>query len=184
VSNKLVGVVEKINKKSDTTKGKSWTKISFQVKNQWIGGFMSKNDTDDRAKVKEGDQVEIIWKENGQYKNLETITIQQAASETPEVSASGNSTNGGTEYIPQHVRDFRQTLAGSRNAAISFVEMAVKLNALPLPKDAKKHADALLVHVNEYTDVFAKQMLSAKQEDYVTKDEVEGDQAEDDSDKE
>lgn len=179
---KLVGVVEKINTKSDTTKGKKWTKISFQVKGEWIGGFVNKDDSDDRMNVKEGDEVEITYKVNGTYKNLDEIKILTKGDSKKETAATGNAETAGTEYIPQHVRDFRQTLAGARNAAISFVEMAVKLNALPLPKDTKKHADALLVHVNEYTSVFATQMLNAKQEDYMQKEEVNEDEPEEGED--
>lgn len=151
--------------------GGKWKKLSLKVKGTFYSGFINKKgDGDDREVVKEGDTVklEYINSDDGRYKNISKVTItgtQTTKDVQPKQSSAGNTTSPATassEYVPSNVRDLRITIAGARNTAIEFVRLALDKEVIALKaKQQGKRIDELLEHVNHYTEVFAKQLLSA-----------------------
>lgn len=163
----VVGAVESINKNSGTTNGKKWNKLAVKVAGNWYSGFVTGQSPDDRASVKEGDTVEITYKVNGDYRNLDSLKIkpQEAGQAKGLVSATAYKQE---EYTPSSVKDLRITAMSARNAAIDFVDLALKHEALTLGKVQNKKADILLEHVNYYTKVFGGQALTVTQEDMLS----------------
>jgi len=157
-------VVERVNRTEGP--GGKWKKVSVQVKGNWYSGFVNNKTTDDRTKVAEGDIVTLDYVQSGRFFNIENLKVTGNANKVTSdvVSVSvGNSTATVSEYVPANVRDFRITVAAARNAAIEFVKLALDKGALTLGAGKKKgeQVDTLLAHVNNYTEVFANQMLNA-----------------------
>lgn len=162
MSDIIKGVVEAVNRVDGPKVGDKpkWKKVSIKLKGEWYGGFLNSNDTDDRNKVAEGDAVILSFVKNGRYMNIEELKIDTSV---PKVVASeAKVAVVTTEYVPSNIRDIRITVAGSRNAALEFIRLALDKEVITLKaKKVGDRVDELLDHVNYFTEVFAKQTLNA-----------------------
>ena len=138
-----------------------WRKVSLKIKGEFYSGFLNPKDTDDRATVSEGDQVEVQYVLNGRYKNIESVKITGKAT---AVSTSKTKATAIQEYVPSALRDLRITVAGARNSAMEFVRLALDSEAIALKSTKGKKVDELLEHVNYYTKVFVAQLLAVNEE--------------------
>jgi hypothetical protein len=161
LSDNVKGIVEKVS----TFKEPKYTKVSIQVKGEYYGGFVNPKDTDDRSKVKEGDQVEIEFQQNGRYKNilnvkLVTPSVAKTAPKKDTVTTTKTEATTAQEYIPQNVKEARMSMGNGLKVAIEFVDLALRHEALVLPKVANKKADALAEYVKHYAKVFASEVIN------------------------
>lgn len=145
----MKGVVERI-----TQNGRSWS--SF-INGSWYGGVWSK------PAWAEGDTIEFEVAHNGKWLNIADEGKNAIIHKLNKPTSKGPSTAEGK--FPQGKEDYwtkreerdeeiqqRITLQASRNAAISFIELLLKAEALKLPtKDRLSMMESMLAH---YTNKF------------------------------
>lgn len=86
----VTGVVESISiNAGKSPKGKAWTKYGFKVDGEWYSGFRSAENAAQLDAVNEGSTVQIEFTINGQWKNLDSITVTSES--VAPVAAPGSS---------------------------------------------------------------------------------------------
>ena len=145
-------------------KGKFWSIMDTQE--QWYGFGMNK------PKFDVGDTISFEYSVNGAFKNAEakTVEIVAEAQETETAPAATKSSGGQIsrdEYWSNKEkldvltqREIRW--AGSRNAAIEFVKLAVSLDALPFSKTKGDKEEILVQYLTNYTNMFYAETTAAR----------------------
>lgn len=132
---------------------------------QFYGGFKNADKT--LTSVNQGDSVTFEFETNGKFNNIKPGSIQKGAASAAPAKAKGGA--------PQqsNFNDTRQLsihYQSSRNAAIAFVEAAIKADALALPAKKGDKFDALLALTKEVTDRFHVELEQVIEDGGVTPD--------------
>lgn len=172
----VVGYLETVKRTSDPT-GRKWKKFACAIDGTWYSCFINQDNQKNLESIEEGDSAKIIYDvsgDNGQYKNIkeifktkDTVFTTQHSTPTKEKAAQ-KAAPAAVEYATPAMaatKDFKITLASARNAAIAFVDLGIKHDCFNLGSKKADKADILLLLVNQYTNTFAKQILSTKEGD-------------------
>lgn len=156
MSQTISGVVEKTSsQESAPGAARKWTKKSFLVDGTWYGVFVNKDNSAKLASINPGSTVKIEFEVSGKFSNaisVEVLSAAQAAA-SPEVAKSVDTLNE---------KDLRITFNGSLKSALAFVEVAMRLDMLPLPAKKDARADAFYKYVVHYTNLFVAETYAAK----------------------
>jgi len=143
----IKGIVEHISEKSGGSGKRKWTMRSYCINNQWFGGFLDKDDMP--PPVREGDEVEINFVENGQYNNWKSGADVQVvrAGETVPAPVDKNAPKGTTtDVAPISLKDVRSAYGGMAKVAAALLQIAYS-------KDLKgKQLDALFAAHSRLTE--------------------------------
>lgn len=134
---------------------------------QFYGGF--KNADNKLSKVAQGDSVTFEFEKNGRFNNIKPGTIEKGGGQAAPAKSQG----GGSVPAQSTFNDTRQLsihYQSSRNAAIAFIEAAVKADALVLPAKKGEKYDALLALTKEATDRFHVELEQVIEDGGVTPD--------------
>lgn len=152
----IEGVVEKIaEQKSPAGSGRKWTKKGMLVDGTWYNAFVNAENKSVLDEISDGTVVKIGLEQKGEYTNVTSVEIL-SAKQVKESPAAQKSTASLTD------KDLRLQYQGSRRDAISFVEMLIPLDILPLPTKKADKADAIYEYMKYYADKFTADAFAAK----------------------
>ena len=118
---------------------------NFVVDDVWYGfGF-------DAFNFKEGDVVSFEWTPKGDYKNVKKGSMVAASGAAPAQAQAQSAPSAPSK--PSNTQLAIQFQA-SRNAAIAFVELAARLDAVPLPAKKGDRLDALQALISDTTTLY------------------------------
>jgi len=148
------GIIEAIKPREVKGAKGMFTSVSYKVGADWISLIKGKDNEHILDNLIVGDNVEIDYVVNGNFKNGTSIKLLKNM-------ATPKSVTGGSALDKAANRDFRITYAGSRNTAIAFAKLAVDAGAITLPKKVADIEGALQAYVNQLTTEFANKAWNA-----------------------
>lgn len=150
MSETIQGTITKLNDVIHSTakgSGKPYSRRSFQIDGDLVGGFINKDNKEVVEGLQPGDTVQCDVEVNGDYKNFSNLVVlnQAKVHETVQDKPAEVKTNNYQE---------RMNFVGARNTALRFVEIALSEGKLPLSD--KGGLEELEAAVELYTNKFAK----------------------------
>lgn len=130
----VTGIVNRMNSRQ-AGRGTVW---SIEVNGTWYGGMW------DQPNCNEGDNVEFVGEQNGQYWNVRKGSLKVVEGAAPAAQAQ----QGGGRASPTQTKIEWQA---ARNSAIALAQAAVAGGAIALPKTQAKAFDALVALVDDFT---------------------------------
>jgi len=131
---------------------------------EWFGLGMNK------PKFDEGDTITFTYTKNGKYSNVDPKTVEIVAegeasvekAEKPK-SYAGNSKDAYWEKKDQDdvLKQREIRWAGSRNAALSLMDLLVKYDIIPLAKTKGDKEEVFMQYLNSYTKSFYAETVAA-----------------------
>ena len=142
----ISGTVEALYENSVNTRNGPATTYALKVNGQrYSAGFKPLG-------VNEGDIVEFIIKQKGEYWNVDGNVTRVGTSNPPVATTASTSTPAPKQAVDWNAKDRRITFLACRNAAISFVKVMIDTGALELK--GKKKEELILGYVQKYSDEF------------------------------
>ena len=149
------GIIEAIKPREVKGPKGMFTSISYKVGDDWISLVKGKDNEHILNNLIVGDNVEIDYVVNGNFKNGKSVKLLKNMS-TPKA------VTGSTALDKAANRDFRITYAGSRNTAIAFAKLALDAGAITLPKKTSDIEAALQAYVDQLTVEFANKAWNSE----------------------
>lgn len=127
-----------------------------------------------KPKFDEGDVISFEVTKNGKYLNADPSSVEiesegaAQSKKTSEIRRPKQQGNAREDYWTKKEEDdvFRNReirYAGSRNAALEFVKLALQYDAIPLGKTkAQDKEEVLLQYLDNYTEMFYKATTAAR----------------------
>jgi len=146
MSSETIGVVEQANVSySPAGSPRKWVKRSLKVNGAWYSTFVNDKNKAMIESVNEGDSVRISYEQKGDFKNINTVAVVEAAKH----DAPAGATAARPAYNPD-TKDFRITFLASRKDSMEFVKMLIAADAVSLGTKKSDKADILYGLINKY----------------------------------
>lgn len=145
MSSETIGVVEQASVSySPAGSPRKWVKRSLKVNGSWHSTFVNDKNKAMIESVNEGDSVRIAYEQKGDFKNITTVAVVEAAKH-----AAADTGAARPAYNPD-TKDFRITFLASRKDSLEFVKMLIQADAVSLGTKKADKADILYGLINKY----------------------------------
>jgi len=126
---------------------------------EWYSGWLDKYKKTAPAGVEQDAFVEVRYKQNGQWKNIEAkggITVQAKPTTQAASGAAGSPSNTGGGYAEKDLKRQREIRwHSSRNAAIEHARLALEAGSIDFGKcKVGEKMDVVTALVEEFTERF------------------------------